>query len=78
MEAKQKAWDLLEKINNSPITENDWFNANPYARKDLKRKALFVVSEISQEIDRIDKKFNLGLEDTAQYWQKVKNVIELL
>lgn len=78
MEAKQKAWDLLEKINNQPITEPEWFNAPPQSKKSLKRKALVVVSEISQEIERIDNKFNLGLEGTVQYWQKVKNIIDLL
>jgi len=43
---KEKAWDLLEKINNMKITTLEWNKASNYAKTDLKRKVLVVVNDI--------------------------------
>jgi len=46
MTTKKKAKQLLEKMNNAPISESEWDNCSEYARNDLKRKAIIVCDEI--------------------------------
>jgi len=46
MTPKEKAWDLLCKMNNANITEKIWSDASPYAKKDLKRKCFIVIDEV--------------------------------
>lgn len=73
MESHKKALEILEKINNSPITKSDWESCSEYARKDLSRKGLIVVNyiesalteygNISMELQNMDSEF--------RYWYKV-------
>jgi hypothetical protein len=46
MTPKEKAIELLDKMNNMPITIEEWNKASDYAKNNLKRKALIVVDEI--------------------------------
>ena len=84
---KEKAWELLEKMNNSPITQKDWDNASDYAKNDLKRKVLIVIDEIQKIIPYnpatiINLKTNEVQEimgfDEGSYYQEVKQEIEKL
>ena len=45
MTPKEKAIELIDKMNNMPITFNEWERASDYAKNDLKRKVLIVVDE---------------------------------
>ncbi len=46
MTAKEKATDILEKINNGKISKALWDNCSDYAKTDLKRKAFLIVDEV--------------------------------
>jgi len=54
MEAKKKAIEILEKINNKEIKDSDWKYANEYAKKDLIRKAFIVIDEVVKELKMFD------------------------
>ena len=43
MTPKEKAIELLNKMNNMPITYEEWYKASDYAKTNLKRKALIAV-----------------------------------
>jgi hypothetical protein len=43
MRAHEKAWELLSKINGQEIDNEMWDKASDYAKKDLKRKANFLI-----------------------------------
>ena len=75
-----KAKELVDKFYQT--TPNDaWINeplglSKEYtAWEQAKECALIAVIEIVEELKRLDKKFNLGLEGTMQYWEKVKTEI---
>lgn len=73
MESHKKALEILEKINNSPITMSDWESCSEYARKDLSRKGLIVVNEIENALTRYG---NISLELQhmeleLRYWYRV-------
>lgn len=73
MESHKKALEILEKINNSPITKSHWESCSEYARKDLIRKGLIVVNEIENALTRYG---NISLELQHMelemvYWYKV-------
>lgn len=70
MKTKDKAHDLLSKMNGQVIAEFDWVFASEYAKNELKRKALIVCDEIIDE---------LGSEDYqgVAYWLQVKQEIEI-
>lgn len=46
MTAKEKATDILEKVNNGKISKALWDNCSDYAKEDLKRKAYLIVNEV--------------------------------
>jgi hypothetical protein len=68
MTPKEKAKELLDKMNNMPITIEEWNKASDYAKNNLKRKALIVVDELIEHCNYANK----------WYWQEVKQEIEKL
>jgi hypothetical protein len=68
MTPKEKAIELLDKMNNMPITIYEWNKASDYAKNNLKRKALIAVNEILEEC-RLERDW---------YWEEVKQEIENL
>lgn len=46
MTPKEKAIEIINKINGQPISVEEWNKASEYAKNDLKRKALIVVNEV--------------------------------
>jgi hypothetical protein len=83
MTAKDKAKELFDKMNNKPISIEEWDKASDYAKKDLKRKVLITVDEIFEHIDyifKVLKKDNLPnkFHDEIEYWKEVKQEIEKL
>ena len=70
----KKAKDLIIKFYDNDIDSNISEFA---AMSNAKTSAIISVDEIIEELKRIDTKFNLGLEGTMQYWDKVKKEIEL-
>ena len=76
MTPKEKAIELLNKINNMPITIKEWNKASDYAKTNLKRKALIVVDEV---LNAIDWYYYEGSAQTEHnYWKEVKQEIEKL
>ena len=86
---KEKAIELIEKINNKPITVAEWEMASDYAKNDLKRKALIVVNEIleatKEKVYNTQIPFYLNGVDQRKltiiydkYWLEVKQEIEKL
>ena len=75
MTPKRKALFLLSEINNSPVTQELFKKASYYAQQDLKRKCLFVISEILKyqpyDIYTIEQ-----CDNVHKYWQQVKTEIE--
>ena len=72
MTVKDKAWELLEKINNAPIEKADWVFSSNYAINDLKRKALIVADEVLGTLYEYHYDSNSG---AYEYWQEVKQEI---
>ncbi len=60
--SKEKALELIEK-----------FKINDYV---VKQHASLAVDEILTEVNRLDKKYNLFLVATIQYWEDVKQEIK--
>jgi len=70
MSPKEKSNDLLNKMNNQLIEQDDWDNLLHYAKRDLKRKCLIVVDEMLS----LGSMVGNDLSDTFYiYWQEVKN-----
>ena len=79
MNEKEKALDILQKINNGKISKALWVNCSDYAKKDLKRKAFIVIDEILQDYKSYRVKFWLTLEhalEMCEYWEKVRIEID--
>ena len=71
MTQEEMAIDLIEKFK---INDYDWVaQGNDYC---VKQHALITVDEILTEVNRLDKKFNLGLDGTREYWDGVKTKIK--
>ena len=70
---KEKAINLIDKMNNQSITIQEWQRASDYAKNDLKRKALIVVDEILRVIDRDN-----NYQNVYAYFLEVKKEIEKL
>ena len=71
MTQEEMALDLIEKFK---INDYDWVaQGNDYC---VKQHALITVDEILTEVNRLDKKFNLGLDGTREYWDGVKTKIK--
>ena len=65
------AIDLIEKFK---INDYDWVaQGNDYC---VKQHAVITVDVILTEVNRLDKKFNLGLDGTREYWDGVKTKIK--
>ena len=75
MPPKEKAIELIDKMNNQSITIQEWEKASDYAKKDLKRKALIVIDEIIKELLECGE---VWMKSRIKYWQEVKQEIELL
>ena len=71
MTQEEMALDLIEKFK---INDYDWVaQGNDYC---VKQHALITVDVILTEVNRLDKKFNLGLDGTREYWDGVKTKIK--
>jgi hypothetical protein len=70
---KQKAWELLEKINNHPITIDEWKGCSEYARQALKRKAYVVVDEVISACE-----YNHVESWNTNWWNQVKEELKKL
>jgi len=69
--SKEKALELIEKFK---INDYDWVaQGNDYV---VKQHASLAVDEILTEVNRLDKKYNLFLVATIQYWEDVKQEIK--
>jgi len=77
MEAKDKAKELLDKMNNHPVTKEMWNGASYYAKTDLKRKLYIVFEEILKELIEFDNVDGYA-ESRVDYWLEVKTEIENL
>jgi len=77
MTPKEKAIELLDKMNNMPITIDEWDKASEYAKTDLKRKALIVVEEILKcrlDTDTSSNKhneWNKEIINQGQWWRRI-------
>lgn len=71
MTQEEMAIDLIEKFK---INDYDWVaQGNDYC---VKQHAVITVDVILTEVNRLDKKFNLGLDGTREYWDGVKTKIK--
>ncbi len=75
MTPKEKAIELLSKINNGEITDEIWENASAYAKSDLKRKALIVVSEVIATDMLIDEEIFVNTVSYVGFWEQVNREI---
>ncbi len=83
MTPKEKAIDLIIKMNNQKISIEQFKNASDYARYDLKRKVLIVVDEIIESkpsfpIEGEGGYFYEDIELSTEWWKKVRKEIEKL
>jgi hypothetical protein len=84
MTPKEKAIELLDKMNNMPITIKEWNKASDYAKNNLKRKVLIVVEEILECILATDtssnkhNEWNKEIINQGQWWRRVQQEIEKL
>lgn len=74
MTHKQKAREILEKVNNGKISKKLWDNCSDYAKNDLKRKATIVVDEIIYFMDSYD--IDISHKHQFDWWKKVRIEIE--
>jgi len=79
MTPKEKAVELVAKMNNAPINIIEWYKASDYAKNELKRKALIVVDEILQYDIRAKCESQFVIQERIEeYWKQVKTEIEKL
>lgn len=87
MTPKEKARDILEKVNNGKISKALWDNCSDYAKTDLKRKAMIIVAEIISALKELGEELydKQGTDsynarclnhDKKQYWKCVKIEID--
>jgi hypothetical protein len=76
MNPKEKAWDLLDKMNNSVITKEEWYNASDYAKNDLKRKVNIVIDEVIKIETLIDEEIYVDSPSYLNYWLDVKKELK--
>jgi hypothetical protein len=74
---KEKAKELVEKMNNMPITIEEWNKASDYAKTNLKREALIVVDEILNLMIK-EFKWDVKHNGNIEFWQEVKQAIKEL
>lgn len=75
MPPKEKAIELIDRMNNQAITIQQWQTSSDYAKNDLKRKVLIVIDEIIKELLECGE---VWMKSRIKYWQQVKQEIELL
>lgn len=75
MKPYEKAWDILNKLNNKEITVSEWYNASDFAKDDLKRKALIVVDEVINTDMLIDEEEYVETPSYLIYWQMVREIL---
>jgi transcription elongation factor GreA-like protein len=82
MNAKEKANELMSRMNGQIITKKDWEKASDYAKKDLKRKVSIVIDEIENVGCWVAKecaeKEGFGIETTEEFWQDVRIELQRL
>ena len=81
MTPKEKAFELIVKMNNQKISIEQFKEASDYARYDLKRKVQIVVDEIinsspSLPIQGSGGYFGEDIELSTNWWKKVKQELE--
>jgi hypothetical protein len=70
MNPKEKAIEIINKINGKPITIEEWSKASDYAKNDLKRKGLIVANEVLS--------IRYLLKKETWFYKEVKKEIEKL
>jgi IS30 family transposase len=75
MKAKEKAKELMDKMNNRPIKNDEWNTASDFAKNNLKRKVLIAVDEILNEYPYQCPKYSYEMERHL-FWQEVRIEIE--
>ena len=75
MTPKEKAIDLLNKMNNKPISLQEWTSCSQYAREDLIRKCNIIVDEILKYQNIVLEQFPSD-RYKPNYWQEVKQELE--
>lgn len=79
MESKEKAKDILEKINGGKISKERWKNASNSTKETIKQLALIVVKEIESALTEYGKGDSMELQNMDsefRYWDKVKQEIK--
>lgn len=80
MTPKEKAKELLDKMNNEKISYSTWQKASDYAKNDLKRKVLIVIDEIQNVGIWIGKECaeneGFAIECTEEFWKDVRFELE--
>jgi len=73
MTPKEKAIEILGKINGQPLNAETWEKASDWSKQELKRKALCVADEVLTELY----KFYPGdyALQRKEYWESVKQEI---
>ena len=81
----EKSWVILCELNNAFISKSDLENSTEYAKKELKRKAIYLVDEILKSRPSLPKEpiggsINVGecVNLSNKYWYEVKQYIESL
>lgn len=76
--AKQKARQLLEKVNNGVISDLLWQVASEYAKSDLKRKTFIIVDELINSYSQFTGMHDQDFFDAeCYYWKNVRNEITI-
>jgi hypothetical protein len=83
MTPKDKAWVILCELNNAFVSKDDWQNSTEYAKKELKRKAIYLVSEIIDSMPLLPVTKPVGshsenIDNSNRYWADVKQALENL
>ena len=74
MTPKEKAIEILSKINGQPIDAKTVKKAKSYAKHELKRNALVVADEALSELNQVDDLDNYVFM-RKQFWEDVKQEI---
>lgn len=81
MREREKALDLLSKVNGQPVTIESWMNTSRGAKEDLKRHANLIVREVITSLQVSTGPLELcdldrhELSKDFKYWTRVNRVI---
>jgi len=82
MTPKEKALEILFKINNRILDDEAWNKSSSYAKQELKRKALIVADEVLAEISVFEPCEDYITQTQIllrkQFWKSVKQEINNL